>query len=234
MASQSAWPSIGLWAEVEDAGGGKRLCMGLSSPTSSKGEPRPTLPSTPAGSNSYSSPCYEPSSHNSVPHIFPDFPSQARLGVRAGATAPADGFDSSDALGGPDLFQFQQSAPWPSQDKTTLSGVVQDAVQPPRFGADIGPDFGAPISAADQLRTPWHSALPAEDLEGQYHISGVGAMNSSINYGDSASRDEIDGVIVSEDYSEAAGSVVQTPEDRVCLGMVGIGYGFGKTHAEID
>ena len=234
MASQSTW------VEEEDAGRGKRLCMGLSSPTSSssEGEPRPTLPSTPAGSiYSYSSPCYEPSTDNSVPNAFPDFPSQARssrVGVHAWATAPADGFDSSVALGGPDLFQFQQSAPWPSQDKTTHSSVVQDAVQPPRFGADISPDFGAPTSATDQLRTPWQSALPAEDLGGQYHISGVGAMDSSISYGDSASRDEVDGVIVSEDYSEAAGSVVQTSEDRVCLGMVGNGYGFGKTHAEID
>ena len=239
MASQSAWPSIGLWAEEEDAGGGKRLCMGLSSPTSSssKGEPRPTLPSTPAGSNSYSSPCYEPSSHNSVPHIFPDFPSQARssrLGVHAGATAPADGFDSSDALGGPDLFQSHRSAPWSAQDETKHASVVQDAVQPPRFGTDISPGFGAPTSAADQPRTPWHSALPAEDLEGQYQISGVGAMNSSIKYEGSASLGEMDGVIVSEDYSEAAGSVVQTSEDRLCLGMVGNGNGFGKTHAEID
>lgn len=233
MTSQSARPSMGLWVEDEDAGRGKRLCMGLSSP-SPKGEPRPALPSTPAGSNSYSPPCYEPSSDNSVPKIFPDFPSQARSsrqGVHAWATAPADGFDSSDALGGPDLFLSQQSAPWSSQDKTS---VVQDAVQPSRFGADISPGFGAPTSVADQLRTPWQSALPAEDLEGQYHISGVGAMKSSINYEDSVSLYEVDGVVVSEDYSEAVGSVVQTSEDRLCLGMVGNGHGFGKTHAEMD
>ena len=59
-------------------------------------------------------------------------------------------------------------------------------------------------------------------------------MNSSIKYEGSASLGEMDGVIVSEDYSEAAGSVVQTSEDRLCLGMVGNGNGFGKTHAEID
>ena len=111
---------------------------------------------------------------------------------------------------------------------------MQDAVQPSRFGADISPGFGAPTSAADKLRTPWQSALPAEDLEGQYHISGVGAMDSSSKYEDSASLDEIDGVIVSEDYSEAAGRVVQTSEDRLCLGMVGNIHGLGKTHAEID
>ena len=240
MASQSAWRSIGLGEEEEDAGRGKRLCMGLSSPTSSssKGKPRLALPTTPAGStNSYSSPGYEPSSDSSVPNIFPDFPSQARssrLGVHALSTASAGGFDSSDALGGPDVFLSQQSAPWSSQDKTKHSSVVQDAVQPSRFGADISPGFGAPTSAADRLRTPWQSALPTEELEGQYHISGVGAMNSSINYQDTASLDEIDGVVVSEDYSEAAGSVVQTSEDRFCLGMVGNSQGFGKTHAGID
>ena len=228
MASQSAWPSIGPWVEEEDAGRGKRLCMGLSSPTSSNSsEQRPALPSTPAGSNSYSSPCYGPSSDNSVPTIFSDFPSQAqssRQGVHAWATA----------RGGPDLFLSQQSDPWSSQNKTKHSSVVQDAVQPSRSGADISPGFGAPTSAADQLRTPWQSALPAEDLEGQYHIPRVDAMNSSINYEDSASLYEVDGVIVSEDDSEAAGSVVQTSEDRLCLGMVGNGHVFSKTHAEMD
>lgn len=110
---------------------------------------------------------------------------------------------------------------------------MQDAVQPSRFDANTSPGFDCPTSVADQLRTPWQSAVPAEDLEGQYHISGVGAMNPSAVYENFTSQDENTSVIVSEDYSEAAGSVVQTSEDRLCLGMVGNGHGFGKTHAEI-
>ena len=232
MASQSAWPSVGLGVEDEDAGRGKRLCMGLGS----GGGSRPALPSTPAGSNSYNPPCYEPCTDIYVSSILPDFPSQARSsrqGNHAWATAPADGFDSSEARGGPDLFLSQKSTPWVSQDETKHSSVVQDAVQPSRFGADISPGFGAPTSAVDQFQTPWQSALPAEDLEGPYHVSGVGAMDSSITYKDSASMYEVDGVITSEDCSEAAESVVQISEDRLCLGMVGNGHGSAKTHAEI-
>ena len=58
-------------------------------------------------------------------------------------------------------------------------------------------------------------------------------MDSSITYEDSAALYEVDGVITSEDCSEAAGSVVQISEDRFCLGMVGNGHRSAKTHAEI-
>ena len=236
MVSRSAWPSIGLWEEEEDAGRGKRLCMGLGSP--SEGETRPALSSTSAGTtNSYSSPSYETGNDGFVPDLFPDLPPQARssrLGVHGWATVSADGFESSDALGGHDLVQSYQSASWSSQDRTDCSSVVQDAVQPSCFDANTSPGFGCPTSVADRLRTPWQSAVPAEDLEGQYHISEVGAMNPSALYeGFASSQDGIAGAIVSKDYSEAAGSVVQTSEDRLCLGMVGNGHGFGKTHAEI-
>lgn len=235
MVSRSAWPSIGLWEEEEDAGRGKRFCMGLGSPT--EGEKRPALSTTPIGStNSHNSPSYEAGNNDFVPDFFPDFSSQARssrLGVHGWATVSADGFESSDALEGHDLFQSHQSASWTSQERTNYSTVVQDAVQPSRFDANTSPGFDCPTSVADQLRTPWQSAVPAEDLEGQYHISGVGAMNPSAVYENFTSQDENTSVIVSEDYSEAAGSVVQTSEDRLCLGMVGNGHGFGKTHAEI-
>ena len=230
MASQSTLPSIGLWEEEEDAGRGKRLCMGLGSPP--KVEPRP------AGcTNSFSSPPYEPSSDSSVTNLVSDIPSQARsdrLGVYAWASAPADSFKSSDRLGGPDLFHSHQSAPWSPLGKTEHSSVVQDAVEPYCFSADTSPGFGAPTSVADQLQTPWQSALPAKDLEGQYHISEVGVMSSSVQYEGFAYQDEIDGVIVSEDCFEAAESIVQTSEDRLCLGMVCNGHGFGKIHAEMD
>ncbi len=231
MASQSTWPSIGLWEEEDDAERGKRLCMGLGSPTMV--ERGPALSTTPAGcTNSDSSPPYEPSSDSSVLNLFLDSQSQARsnrLSVYAWASAPADSFESS---GTPDFFESHQSALWSPPDKTKHSSVVQDAVQPFRFSADTGPGFGAPTSVADQLRTPWQSALSAEDLEGQYHTSEVGAASPSFTYDHSASQDEIDGVIASDDYFEAAGSV-QTSEDRLCLGMVGNGHGFSKTHAEI-
>ena len=59
-------------------------------------------------------------------------------------------------------------------------------------------------------------------------------MNPSAVYESLASQDGIAGAIVSKDYSEAAERVVQTSEARLCLGMVGNGHGFGKTHAKID
>ena len=230
MVSRSAWPSIGLWGEEEDAGRGKRLCMGLGSPT--EGETRPALSTTPVGNtNSYISPSYGPSDDDFAPDLLPDLPSQAQysqLGVHGWAAVSANGFESSNAL-----FQSHQSASWSSQDRTDYSSVVQDAVQPSCFNANTSPGFGCPTSVVDQLRTPAQSAVPAEDLEGQYHISEVGAMNLSAAHGGSASQDGNVGAIISEDYSEAAGSVVQTSEDRLCLGMVGNGHGFGKTHAEI-
>ena len=233
MVSRSAWPSIGLWEEEEDVGRGKRLCMGLGSPA--EGETWPALSTTPAGSiNSHNLSSYEPGNDDFVPDLLPDFPSQAQsswLGVHGWATVSADGFESSDALEGHDLFQSHQSASWSSQERTNYSTVVQDAVS--RFDANTSPSFDYPTSVADQLRTPWQSAVPAEDLGGQYHISGVDAMDTSAVYEEIASRDDIAGVIVSEDYSEAAGTVVEKLEDRLCLGMVGISHGFGKAHAEI-
>ena len=236
MVSRSAWPSIGLWEEVEDVGRGKRLCMGLGSPA--EGETRPALSTTPTGStNSHNSPTHGPGNDDFVPGFFPDFPAQARsnrLGVHGWATVSGDGFESSDALEGHDLFPSHQSASWSSQERTNYSTVVQDAVQSSRFDANTSPGFGCPTSVADQLRTPWQSAVPAEDLEGQYHISEVGAMNPSALHEGFASQNGIAGAIVSKDCSGAAGSVVQTSEDRLCLGMVGNGHGFGKTHTEID
>lgn len=235
MVSRSAWPSIGLWEEEEDVGRGKRLCMGLGSPAG--GETRPALSTTPAGStNAHNSLSYEPGNDDFVPGLFPDFPSQARssrLGVDGWATVPGDGFESSDALEGHDLFQSHQSAPWSSQMRTNYSTVVQDAVQPSHFDATTSPGFACPTSVAHPLGAPRQSAVPTEDLGGQYHVSGVDAMDTSAVYEGFASRNDIAGVILSKDYSEAAGSVVQTSEDRLCLGMVGNGHGFGKAYAEI-
>lgn len=69
MVSRSAWPSIGLWEEEEDAGRGKRFCMGLGSPT--EGEKRPALSTTPIGStNSHNSPSYEAGNNDFVPDFF--------------------------------------------------------------------------------------------------------------------------------------------------------------------
>lgn len=236
MVSRSGWPSIGLWEGEEDVGRGKRLCLGLGSPV--EDETRPALSTTPAGStNPHNPPSYEPGNDDFVPDLFPDFPSEARsgrLGVHEWATVSADGFESSDALEGHDLFQSHQSASWSLQERTNYSAVVQDTVQPSRFDANTNPGIDCPTSVADQLRTPWQSAVPAEDLEGQYHISEVGAMNSSAVCEGFVSQDGIAGAMVSKDNSEVAGRVVQTSEDRLCLGMVGNPYYFGKSHADID
>ena len=236
MVSQSGWASMELLEGEEDVGRGKRLCLGLGSPV--EGETRPALSTIPAGStNTHNPTSYEPGNDDFVPDLFSDFPSEARsgqLGVHGWATVAADGFESSDALEGHDLFQSHQSTSWSSQERTNYSAVVQDAVQPSRFDAKTSPGFDFPTSVADQLRTPWQSAVPAEDLEGQYHISEVGAMNSSAVFEGFVSQDGIAGAIVSEDNSEAAGRVVQISEDRLCLGMVGNPHGFGMSHADTD